>query len=120
MIVSAGQSELPPSLMQLNLSSAHLAGNIAVSWLPKIKAIFVPQFGDARDRRRLKKTKEIASIYCTFTALCCKSLIISGAGEGNRTLVSIIRTSNSASVYHDLYANFSNCSTACWKNVSSN
>jgi hypothetical protein len=28
-------------------------------------------------------------IYCTFTAAICKSLIINGAGEGNRTLVSI-------------------------------
>jgi len=29
-----------------------------------------------------------ASLYCTFTALLCKSLSINGAGEGNRTLVS--------------------------------
>ena len=30
----------------------------------------------------------LGSVYCTFTALICKSLIINGAGEGNRTLVS--------------------------------
>src|SRR5262245_30558964 len=29
-----------------------------------------------------------ASVYCTFTALLRNPLIISGAGEGNRTLVS--------------------------------
>jgi hypothetical protein len=29
------------------------------------------------------------STYCTFTALRRKSLIINGAGEGNRTLVTI-------------------------------
>ena len=27
-------------------------------------------------------------LYCTLTALICKSLIMIGAGEGNRTLVS--------------------------------
>ena len=30
-----------------------------------------------------------ASFYCTFTALVRKCLIMRGAGEGNRTLVSI-------------------------------
>ena len=30
-----------------------------------------------------------STIYCTFTALIRKSLIINGAGEGNRTLVPI-------------------------------
>jgi hypothetical protein len=30
----------------------------------------------------------MASVYCTFTALLRKSLIINGAGEGNRTPVS--------------------------------
>ena len=30
-----------------------------------------------------------ASLYCTFTALLCKSFIINGAGEGNRILVII-------------------------------
>src|SRR5881394_665937 len=34
-------------------------------------------------RRLLKK-----AAYCTFTAPCCKLLVINGAGEGNRTLVS--------------------------------
>ena len=29
----------------------------------------------------------MASVYCTFTALLRKSLIINGAGEGNRTLI---------------------------------
>ena|ERR1039457_651045 len=29
-------------------------------------------------------------IYCTFTALMCKSFIMNGAGEGNRTLVSML------------------------------
>jgi hypothetical protein len=33
--------------------------------------------------------QDFQSIYCTFTALICKSLIINGAGEGNRTLVII-------------------------------
>jgi hypothetical protein len=28
-------------------------------------------------------------LYCTSTALLCKSLIINGAGEGNRILVTI-------------------------------
>jgi hypothetical protein len=28
--------------------------------------------------------------YCTFTALLHKSLIMNGAGEGNRTLVTIV------------------------------
>ena len=31
-----------------------------------------------------------STIYCTFTALIRKSLIINGAGEGNRTLVSAL------------------------------
>ena len=30
-----------------------------------------------------------STIYCTFTALIRKSLIINGAGEGNRTLMII-------------------------------
>jgi hypothetical protein len=34
--------------------------------------------------------QKTASLYCTFTALLCKSLIINGAGEGNRTLVTNI------------------------------
>ena len=33
--------------------------------------------------------RKIHSLYCTFTALIRKSLIISGAGEGNRTLVTV-------------------------------
>ena len=32
--------------------------------------------------------RKILALYCTFTALIRKSLIINGAGEGNRTLVS--------------------------------
>jgi hypothetical protein len=35
-----------------------------------------------------RKTLETSSLYCTFTALIRKLLIINGAGEGNRTLVS--------------------------------
>ena len=34
-----------------------------------------------------KKYAKIFAIYCTFTALIRKPLIINGAGEGNRTLV---------------------------------
>src|SRR6185503_9513815 len=38
---------------------------------------------------RMTQTTTLSDLfYCTFTALLCKSLIISGAGEGNRTLVS--------------------------------
>jgi hypothetical protein len=33
--------------------------------------------------------QKTASLYCTFTALIHKSFIINGAGEGNRTLVSM-------------------------------
>src|ERR1022692_2826911 len=40
--------------------------------------------------RRLRNREELLSVYCTFTALRCKSLIINGAGEGNRTLVSAL------------------------------
>jgi hypothetical protein len=32
---------------------------------------------------------KLLSVYCTFTALSRKSLIVNGAGEGNRTLVNI-------------------------------
>jgi hypothetical protein len=37
-------------------------------------------------------TKRRMRIYCTFTAPICKCLIMSGAGEGNRTLVTILKT----------------------------
>jgi len=36
-----------------------------------------------------QKNAKTASLYCTFTALLYKSLLINGAGEGNRTLVSM-------------------------------
>ena len=36
-------------------------------------------------------TALLVAVYCTFTALLRKSLIISGAGEGNRTLVIITK-----------------------------
>ncbi len=32
----------------------------------------------------------LGRFYCTFTALLRKSLIINGAGEGNRTLVYVV------------------------------
>ena len=40
-----------------------------------------------------KRTLISVGPYCTFTALIRKSLIINGAGEGNRTLVSALISS---------------------------
>ena len=42
------------------------------------------------------------SIYCTVTAPRCKSLIINGAGEGNRTLVSGLGSPHSTIEPHPL------------------
>jgi hypothetical protein len=42
------------------------------------------------------------SFYCTFTALNCKCLIINGAGEGNRTLVSGLGSPHSTIEPHPL------------------
>jgi hypothetical protein len=41
-----------------------------------------------------RKTLENGSLYCTFTALLRKSLIIHGAGEGDRTLVTSMVVEN--------------------------
>jgi len=41
----------------------------------------------SENHKPLLLVAKAASVYCTFTALRCKSLITNGAGEGNRTLV---------------------------------
>jgi transposase InsO family protein len=41
---------------------------------------------------RIETTLKTKLVYCTFTALIRKSLIINGAGEGNRTLVIITKS----------------------------
>ena len=46
--------------------------------------------------------RKTLALYCTFTALSCKSLIINGAGEGNRTLVSGLGSPHSTIEPHPL------------------
>src|SRR6185503_11111149 len=44
----------------------------------------------AKGRRRSKQNDlEELKFSCTFPAQLCKSLVLNGAGEGNRTLVSV-------------------------------
>ncbi len=45
--------------------------------------------------------------YCTFTALIRKSLIMNGAGEGNRTLISGLGSPHSTTEPHPLSLRFS-------------
>jgi hypothetical protein len=57
----------------------------------EIAAQNLQRCADAGDGERDSLTRcdeSDCSGYCTFTALICKLLIINGAGEGNRTLVS--------------------------------
>ncbi len=46
--------------------------------------------------------EKLGHIYCTFTALICKCLIMNGAGEGNRTLVSALGRPHSTIEPHPL------------------
>src|SRR3989442_992068 len=44
------------------------------------------------------RSHQIERVCCTFTALICKSLVVNGAGEGNRTLVTVQSSFSAASV----------------------
>jgi hypothetical protein len=57
-----------------------------------------------------EKIFEATSLYCTFIALLCKSLMIHGAGEGNRTLVSALGRPYSTIEPHPLCFFHPNCS----------
>ena len=68
-------------------------------------------FGRAKPRLR-------GSVYCTFTALLRKSLIINGAGEGNRTLISGLGSPHSATEPHPLPLPYALAESARTRNTS--
>src|ERR1039458_8113460 len=58
------------------------------------------------------------SVYCTFTALVRKSLIINGAGEGNRTLISGLGSPHSTTEPHPPCPDVCRCCDAALRATS--
>ena len=78
------RSSSPVQIRPGRLGSQSARGNGAFVGRPRFK----PRKPFRTESKQKAKTR---SLYCTFTAPIRKCLIISGAGEGNRTLVIITK-----------------------------
>src|SRR5580765_4412745 len=76
-----------------------LAGGPVIASFPPFRDSLIWTFKNSANT----PTNPLA-LYCTFTAIKRKSLIINGAGEGNRTLISGLGSPHSTTEPHPLIA----------------
>ena len=108
--VSADTDNVTSAINALTKQTCRFNCKVNITWQVKGKqnsspeTTTVPRNLRARQRRDNDFRQKPEVIYCAFTALLRKSLIINGAGEGNRPLVSALGRPHATIEPHPLLA----------------